>query len=83
MLTRNACVVCRSVNTRIVGPSFAEISARYTSRYAVRAEAETLLYNKIKSGGSGVWGPASMPPQSNVKDEEVKAIVKWTFTLAQ
>lgn len=83
LLTRNACVVCHSVNTRIVGPSFAEISARYTSRYAVRAEAETLLYNKIKSGGSGVWGPTPMPPQSNVKDEEMKAIVKWIFTLTQ
>lgn len=83
LLTRNACVVCHSVNTRIVGPSFAEISARYTSRYAVRAEAETLLFNKIKSGGSGVWGPTPMPPQSNVKDDEMKAIVKWIFTLTQ
>lgn len=83
LLTRNACVVCHSVNTRVVGPSFAEVSARYTSRYAVRAEAETLLYNKIKSGGSGVWGPAPMPPQSNVKEDELKAIVKWIFTLTQ
>jgi cytochrome c len=83
LITRNACVVCHAVNARIVGPSFAEISARYTSRYAVRAEAETLLLNKIKAGGSGVWGPVPMPPQSNVKDDEMKTIVKWIFTLTQ
>lgn len=83
LITRNACVVCHSVNTRIVGPSFAEISARYTGRYAVRAEAEAMLVGKIKSGGSGVWGSVPMPPQSNVKDEDMKAIVKWIFTLTQ
>lgn len=83
LITRNACVVCHAVNARIVGPSFAEISARYTSRYAVRAEAEALLVNKIKAGGSGVWGAVPMPPQSNVKDDEMKTIVKWIFTLTQ
>ena len=83
LLSRNACVVCHSVNTRVVGPSFAEVSARYTSRYAVRSEAELLLLNKIKSGGSGVWGAVPMPPQSNVKEEDLKSIVKWIFTLTQ
>jgi cytochrome c len=59
------------------------VSARYTSRHAVRSEAEVRLLNKIRSGGSVVWGAVPMPPQSNVKEDDLKPIVKWIFTLTQ
>jgi cytochrome c len=82
LLTRNACVVCHSVTTRIVGPSFAEISARYTSRYAFgRRQNAAQQQDQIRR--LRCVGSTPIPPQSNVKDEEMKAIVKWIFTLTQ
>ncbi|MCD6667285.1 MAG: cytochrome C, partial [Hydrogenophaga sp.] len=32
---------------------------------------------RIKSGGSGIYGPIPMPPQPNLKDDELKLLAGW------
>ena len=33
--------------------------------------------DKIKAGGSGVFGAVPMPAQPQLKEEDAKAIAKW------
>jgi cytochrome c len=35
----------------------------------------------VKAGGSGVWGPAPMPPNAHVKEADIKSIVQWILAL--
>ena len=65
------CAACHSVDKHVVGPSFKEIAAKY----AGDAGAPAKLEQKVKAGGSGVWGAISMPP-NNVPDADLKALVQ-------
>ena len=68
----------RTADTKIVGPGFKEIAAKY----AGRADAEAYLAAKIRSGGQGVWGAIPMPAQT-LPDADVKAIAQWLATGAK
>ena len=71
------CLACHKVDAKVVGPSYQEIAAKYKDDAAA---AETLA-EKIKAGGSGVWGQIPMPPNPTVPDEDVKALVDWILAM--
>ena len=66
---KHSCTACHGMTNKIVGPSFADIA----KKHAGKAE---YLAGKIKSGGTGVWGPVPMPPQS-LSDADAKTIAGW------
>jgi S-disulfanyl-L-cysteine oxidoreductase SoxD len=69
---KNNCMACHGLDSRIVGPGLREVAARY----AGRADAESYLAAKIKSGGQGLWGAIPMPPQA-LADADLKALAQW------
>jgi cytochrome c len=69
------CQACHTVDKKLVGPSYKEVAAKY----AGDAGAPTKLEQKIKNGGSGVWGAIPMPP-NNVPDADLKIVVEWIVT---
>jgi len=73
----SGCMTCHSVDKKILGPSFKEITAKYRSD----KNAEADLFKKVKGGGKGVWGETPMPPNAHVKDEDIKTLVHWIVTL--
>lgn len=79
ILTKNACTACHGINNKIVGPGFNEIAAKYKAK----ADAESYLTTKIKSGGSGVWGAVPMPAQTQLKEKDVHAIATWLMAGAK
>jgi len=75
---KSGCLACHSVANKIVGPAYKDVAAKYKGDKT----AEARLIAKVKAGGSGVWGPIPMPPNSpHVKDEDIKTIVQWVLTL--
>jgi cytochrome c len=74
---KNACTACHAIDKKLVGPAYKEVAAKYKGDKG----AEAKLIEKVKKGGSGVWGQVPMPPNSNVKDEDVKTLVKWILGL--
>ena len=69
---KHTCTACHGAEAKIVGPGFKQIAAKY----AGNADAEPYLGSKIRSGGQGVWGAISMPPQT-LPDADLKAIAAW------
>jgi len=67
------CMACHAAATRLVGPSFKDIAAKYKGQ----KDAEALLATKVLKGGAGVWGPIPMPANPQVSDAEAKTLVKW------
>ena len=74
---KNACTACHAVDKKVVGPGYKEVAAKYRGN----AKAEALLIDKVKKGGVGTWGQVPMPPNAQVKDEDVKTLVKWILSL--
>jgi len=74
---KSACTACHAVDKKLVGPAYKDVAAKYRTDKG----AEAKLIDKVKKGGSGVWGQVPMPPNTNVKDEDVKTLVKWILSL--
>jgi cytochrome c len=77
-LADNGCTACHGVTSRIVGPGFNEVAAKYKGKPGL----EEYFSGKIKRGGEGVWGAMPMPPQDHVKEADVKAIAAWLTAAA-
>jgi cytochrome c len=73
VIKARACTACHAVASKIVGPSFQEIGAKYASR----GDAPAYLADKMKAGGVGVWGQVPMPAQPALTDAEAQAVAKW------
>ena len=69
----SGCLACHGVSTKVIGPALHEIAAKYKEE----AGAETRLAAKVKSGGQGVWGSVPMPPNAQLQDDDIRALVKW------
>lgn len=74
---KSGCTACHAIDKKIVGPGYKEVAAKY----AGDKTAEAKLIDKVKKGGVGTWGQVPMPPNSHVKDEDVKTLVKWVLAL--
>jgi cytochrome c len=71
----NACMGCHAVDRKVVGPSFQQIAAKYKGD----AQAPAKLVNKVKDGGSGVWGVLPMPPHPTMSDADIRTVVDWVL----
>ncbi|MBV8678873.1 MAG: c-type cytochrome [Aquitalea sp.] len=73
---KNNCLSCHAVDHKVVGPAYKDVA----KKYAGDKGAEAKLIAKVKAGGSGVWGPVPMPPNSQVSDADIKTLVKWVLS---
>lgn len=74
---KHNCFACHAVDKKVVGPSYKDVAAKYRSDKAAPAK----LFDKVKKGGAGVWGPVPMPPNAQVPDADVKTLVNWILSL--
>ena len=73
MMKKDGCSACHALDKKVVGPSYKEVAAKYRGD----AGAAAKLAEKVKKGGSGVWGPVPMPPNVTVPDADIKSLVDW------
>jgi cytochrome c len=70
------CFGCHTLSTKRIGPPYREIAAKYQRHPTPVAT----LADKIKNGGTGVWGTAVMPPNP-ITDEEAQVLARWIQSL--
>lgn len=71
------CVACHAVDKKMVGPSYRDVAARYRGD----AGAPALLAQKVRQGGSGVWGQVPMAPHpaDKIGDADLAAVIDWVL----
>jgi len=77
LIKKYGCTACHAVDKKIVGPAYVEVAAKYKGD----AGAVAKLMEKVKKGGTGVWGQVPMPPNPQVPDADLKSIVTWILSL--
>ena len=76
LLQSKVCVACHAVDSKLVGPAYTEVAAKY----ADQEDAKEHLVNSIQNGSSGVWGPIPMPPNA-VTEDEAGILADWILSL--
>lgn len=77
LLKKNGCTACHAIDKKVIGPAYKEVANKYRGD----ASAAAKLQEKVKKGGSGVWGPVPMPPNTQVSDADIKAMVAYVLAL--
>lgn len=73
---KSDCMSCHGMVHAQVGPSFAQIAARYRGD----ANAPTRLAGKIRNGSVGAWGRVIMSPHPQLTDAETLALARWVLS---
>ena len=70
---------CHADDKKLVGPAYKVVAAKYKGK----ADAAAQLTEKVRKGGSGVYGPVPMPPNppSKISDADLKAAVDHILSL--
>lgn len=69
------CMACHAVATKLVGPAYKDVAAKY----AGQKDAQAKLVTKVLKGGSGAWGAVPMPANPQVTEAEAQTLVKWVL----
>lgn len=79
---KSGCLACHSVDRKVVGPAWNDVSARYKNKNGARMQ----LIEKISKGGKGNWtditGGVPMPPYfPRVTRENIGKLVDFVLSL--
>lgn len=79
IIKKARCVACHAIDQKRVGPAYKDVAAKYRNNPAIEAH----LIDKVRNGGSGVWGDIPMPPNGpdKISDDDLKAAVHWILSL--
>ena len=72
-MEKAGCTACQTKDKKLVGPAFKEIAAKYKGQ-----DVTAKLMEKVRKGGSGVYGPVPMAPNppDKINDADLKAAVE-------
>ena len=72
-MNKAGCMACHAKDKKLVGPSFKDIAAKYKGQ-----DVTAKLMDKVRKGGSGVFGPIPMAPNGpdKISDADLKSAVE-------
>ena len=73
---KHNCLACHMLDKKSVGPAYKDIAKKYKGQ-----NVAAKLEEKVKKGGSGVWGQVPMAPNPNVPDADIKKLVAWILAM--
>ena len=76
-LEKSDCFTCHEWSENTVGPGFEQIA----NQYPENKEVIQNLVQRIKNGGSGVWGTAIMNPHPDISDDDLGEMVRFILSL--
>ena len=78
-MKKAGCLACHADDKKIVGPAYKDVAAKYKGK----PDAVAQLMEKVRKGGSGVWGPVPMSPNppSKISDADLKAAIEYILSL--
>ena len=77
IVTHSDCAACHRTDTRLVGPAFREVAARYAGQDVLEKLAQ-----KIITGGKGAWGEVMMPPHPSLTSADASTLARYILSLS-
>ncbi|MEM7656622.1 MAG: c-type cytochrome [Bacteroidota bacterium] len=75
-LDRSGCTTCHEPEINSAGPGYRQIA----TRYADEADALPRLVQKVKQGGTGVWGSSMMPPHPQLSESALERMIRYMLS---
>lgn len=75
--SKNLCLTCHKIEDKLVGPAYRDVANKYDNS----EETVKKLADKVKNGGTGVWGEVPMPANAAISIEDAEAAVRYILLL--
>ena len=75
---QHACMGCHALSDKLVGPSFADVAARYAGKPA----AVDTIAKAIRAGSKSAWGEMAMPAQPQLSVQDAETLARWVMQTA-
>lgn len=72
-MMRSNCMNCHSFRSKLIGPSFQDIS----KKYAGNGSSIHDLVKHVREGSTGIWGSVIMPSHPELDAGQTEKMVKW------
>jgi len=76
LANKSGCLGCHAVATKLVGPAYKDVAAKY----AGQADAQAMLMQSIRNGSVGKWGELPMPAHPKISDIDLKKLAAWVLS---
>lgn len=72
-MDKAGCLACHAKDKKVIGPSFKDVAAKYKGQ-----DVTAKLMDKVRKGGSGVFGPVPMAATGpdKISDADLKAAIE-------
>ena len=72
-MKKAGCIACHQKDKKVIGPAFKDVAAKYKGQ-----DVTARLMDKVRKGGSGVYGPIPMTPNGpdKINDADLKLVVE-------
>ncbi|WP_375584737.1 c-type cytochrome [Cyclobacterium xiamenense] len=77
LMKQNDCPSCHMIERKIVGPSYADVAAKYETT----EENVEMLAGRVIAGNVGVWGEIPMPAHPALSEDDAKDLVRYVLLL--
>ncbi len=77
LVVKSDCFTCHKLNEKFTGPTYKDVANKYENTDANVA----LLADKIRNGGTGVWGQIPMIPHASISEADARQMVKYILLL--
>lgn len=76
MATKAGCLACHTKEKKVVGPAYKDVAAKYKGQ-----DVAAKMIEKVRKGGTGVYGPIPMPPTGaeKINDADLKTVIEWVL----
>lgn len=72
---KNDCLGCHAVGTKLVGPAYKDVAAKY----AGQTDAVDRLVESIRNGSVGKWGDIPMPAHPKLSPADARKLAEWVL----
>ncbi len=77
LIARNDCKTCHNKNVKTVGPAYVSVAKKYEDTQ----DNINMLINKVRVGGTGVWGQEIMNGHAELSFGDIEEMVKYILSL--
>ena len=78
LIAKNDCKTCHNTKVKTIGPAYISVAKKYEDT----EDNIKMLVEKVREGGTGIWGDEIMNAHYGLSDTELREMVKYILSLA-
>lgn len=78
LIAKNDCKTCHNTKVKTIGPSYISVAKKYEDT----EDNIKMLVEKVRGGGTGIWGEEIMNAHLDLSDTHLREMVKYVLSLA-